>query len=385
MALEIGLWRVDSGAPVRVGALAFPLEARLEELIQSDPTILGEPLLVVGRQVPTAFGKFIDLLAVGADGTLHVLELKRDRTPREVVAQVLDYGSWVQGLSYSDVLDIFDGQHEAAFEVAFEEQFGTKPPDELNGEHTLTVIAADIDAATERIVTYLAGFDVPVNVVFFRYFRDGEREYLARSWLLDETAVASGGSGPKRGGTREPWNGHDWYVSFGEYDGGRNWDDARKYGFVSAGGRPWYSKTLRSLPVGARIFAYIPQTGYVGVGTTAGEASPFGDALITIDGEQQKLSDQPLVGNYHHPPVGDEDTAEYMVPVEWITTRPRELAVRKKGLFANQNSACKLRQRFTLKTLYTELGLEDAELLSPRCELTATRSYVVGIAGCPGY
>jgi hypothetical protein len=139
MALEIGLWRVDSGAPVRVGALAFPLEARLEELIQSDPTILGEPLLVVGRQVPTASGKFIDLLAVAADGTLHVLELKRDRTSREVVAQVLDYGSWVQGLSYSDVRDIFDGQHAVAFEVAFEEQFGTKPPDELNGEHTLTV------------------------------------------------------------------------------------------------------------------------------------------------------------------------------------------------------------------------------------------------------
>jgi TIR domain len=175
-------------------------------------------------------------------------------------------------------------------------------------------------------------------------------------------AVAPGDTGPKGGGTREPWNGHDWYVSFGEYDEGRNWDDARKYGFVSAGGLPWYSKTLRSLPAGARIFAYIPQAGYVGVGTTTGEATPFDDALVTIDGEQQKLSDQLLVGNYHHPPVGGEDTAEYVAPVEWITTRPRELAVHKKGLFANQNSACKLRNRFTLNTLYTEFGLEDREL-----------------------
>lgn len=50
------------------------------------------------------------------------------------------------------------------------------------------------------------------------------------------------------------------------------------------------------------------------------------------------------------------------MPVEWTTIRPRELAVRKKGLFANQNSACKLRNRFTLNTLYTEFGLEDAEL-----------------------
>jgi hypothetical protein len=29
------------------------------------------------------------------EGRIHVIELKRDRTPREVVAQILDYGSWV--------------------------------------------------------------------------------------------------------------------------------------------------------------------------------------------------------------------------------------------------------------------------------------------------
>ncbi len=48
MALEIGLWRVDSGGPTRVGTSGFPLESRLEDLIQSDPTILGEPLLLIG-------------------------------------------------------------------------------------------------------------------------------------------------------------------------------------------------------------------------------------------------------------------------------------------------------------------------------------------------
>jgi hypothetical protein len=95
--------------------------------------------------------------------------------------------------------------------VVFEEQFGTKSPEELNGGHRLTVIAADVDSATERIVTYLAGFDVPVNVVCFRYFRDGDREYLARSWLLDEAAVRPSGRGTRTGGTREPWNGLDRY------------------------------------------------------------------------------------------------------------------------------------------------------------------------------
>jgi RecB family endonuclease NucS len=66
---------------------SMPLESRLEQLIEADTTILGEPVLLIGRQVPTAHGKFIDLLGVSGDGVLQVLELKRDRTPREVVAQ----------------------------------------------------------------------------------------------------------------------------------------------------------------------------------------------------------------------------------------------------------------------------------------------------------
>jgi hypothetical protein len=301
-------------------APAHRLESRLEDLIESDPAILGEPLLLIGRQVPTGYDKFIDLLAVSADGTLHVLELKRDRTPRDVVAQVLDYGSWVEGLSHSEVIDIFNDQHDLAFEVAFAERFGASPPEELNGTHKLTVIASDVDPATERIVTDLnTGYGVPVNVVFFRYFSDDGRQYLARTWLLDEASVTTRPVKRLPDASREPWNGCDWYVSFGEYPGQRSWDDARTYGFVSAGGGIFYSRTLRSLPVGARVFVYIPQTGYVGAGITSGEATRFDDAVVTTNGQQRKLAELPLVGGYHHTEADSEETAEYVVPVDWIS------------------------------------------------------------------
>jgi RecB family endonuclease NucS len=88
MPVEMGLWRVD-GEPVRLLPGGMPTEARLEELIETEPTILGEPLLIIGRQVRTSFGGIIDLLAVDAEGVLHVIELKKDKTPREVVAQAL--------------------------------------------------------------------------------------------------------------------------------------------------------------------------------------------------------------------------------------------------------------------------------------------------------
>jgi hypothetical protein len=137
---------------------------------------------ISGRQVTTSFGKVIDLLAVDADGVLHVLELKKDKTPREVVAQVLDYGSWARGLAHEDVLKLFgDYGKGGAFEAAFQQRFDAPPPEELNTGHRLTIIASAVDVATERIVEYLVEeYRVPVNVVFFRYFEDQGHRYLGR-------------------------------------------------------------------------------------------------------------------------------------------------------------------------------------------------------------
>lgn len=360
MPLEVGLWRVDGGVPVRVTPSGVPLEAQLEQMIEADPTILGTPLLLIGRQVPTDYGKFIDLLAVDDEGSLHILELKRDRTPREVIAQLLDYGSWVQGLDDATVRELY-GRYKPgqALEQAWSDTFGGNPPDELNQEHRLTVVASDIDPATERIIGYLAGRDVPINVVFFRYFTDGNRAYLARTWLLDEARLPGKTAGKKKPGSKEAWNERDWYASFGEEDGGRNWADARKYGFISAGGGEWFSKTLKKLPLGARVFACIPKTGYVGVGTVAGHAQPFESATVTVDDAPQQLADLVMKGNYTHGPLPDgEDSSEYVVPVAWHQTRSRSDAFWVKGMFANQNSACKLRNAFTLEQLTIAFDLD---------------------------
>jgi hypothetical protein len=47
-----------------------------------------------------------------------------------------------------------------------------------------------------------------------------------------------------------------------------------------------------------------------------------------------------------------------VVPVRWLATRPREEAVWERGMFANQNSACKLRNRFTLDELVRQFDLD---------------------------
>ena len=356
MATETALWRIDNGVQ-RVQPSQIDTEAALESLIETSPDTLGEPLLFVGRQVQTEHGKIIDLLGLDGDGAVHVVELKRDRTARDVVAQALDYGSWIQKLDADDIRTIFERYRPGvALEAAFSERFGVALPETINDEHRLLIVAAELDSASERIVEYVATFGVPINVAIFQHFTDGERSYLARS-LLVSNDHASSPSASKRS-TGETWNGRDWYVSFGESAGGRSWDDARRYGFVSAGGGAWYSRTIKSLPIGGRAFVCIPGqgVGYVGVGTVTGDAMPFDRATLSVDGQTVRMRDLELLGHYTHD-VDDEDSAEYIVPVEWEQTLDREDAVWQKGYFANQNSACKLRNRFTLDGLYAAFGL----------------------------
>lgn len=362
MPVEMGIWRMDGDRPHRLSPTTMPTEVMLEEFLEKDPSLLGDRLLVIGRQVRTPYQKLIDLLAVDAEGNLHVLELKRDRTPRDVVAQVLDYGSWVTTLDHESIIDLANGHLGRPFETAFEEVFGTPPPDELNAALTLVVVATDLDPSSERIVTYLRDFGVPVNVVFFSFLEDDGRRYLARSWLAaaDEGGGGVGTSPRGSQGKRAEWNGTDWFVSFGE-EGTRSWDDGRRLGFISAGGGTWYSGSLHNLPVGARVNVHIPKSGYVAIGEVLRPATRFDQAAVLVNGEWVRLAEQDLSAPYRHGPPGvadSDDDAEYAVPVRWWVTVPRSEAFWVKGMFANQNSACKLRQEFTLARLGEHFGLD---------------------------
>lgn len=359
MPIEVGIWRINGG-PRKVAFSALESESRLEKVLEQDISILSPDLMLIGRQVPTAHGKFIDLLAMDADGSLSVIELKRNRTPREVVAQVLDYGSWVQGLSYGEITDIYTERNNGKeFEQGFDEAFGISPPEKLNESLQLIVVAAELDNASERIISYLSdNFGVPINAVFFRYFKDEENEYLTRTWLIDPTVVEAKSSKSSTQKQKEAWNGRDFYVSFGD-DPRRSWEDAVEYGYISAGGGRWYSRTLHKLTPGARVFVCMPGTGYVGVGIVKGDAKPLKEfAVETPEGEK------PIVEVATKAPkmtvgMDDPERSEYFVAVDWLNTLTREEAIWETGMYANQNTVTKLRNQFTLERLVERFGLDQ--------------------------
>lgn len=341
--MEIGVWRIDSGIQqLELGDM--PTEEQLESLLEKDPTILGDRLMIIGRQVQTDRGKRIDLLAIDEEGTLRVLELKRGRAPREAVAQVLEYGAWVQKLSHQEILGLFGSTSPGqSLEVAFENTFGFAPPDEINAGHKLTLVSTQIDRDAQEIVEYLdAAYEVPINVIFFRYFKEGDREYIARNYLIDENQEPAG-SRKKSSNKKELWNERDWYVAFN-----RPWEDAVTHGFISAGGGDWYSNTLRRVPEGARIWVCIPKTGYVGYGVVTGPPRVLDNSHLASIDELDHF-------RYRH----TNGAEEWVLPVEWGQVVGLEDAVWQKGMFANQNSACKLRNQFTVNVLYKAFSLDE--------------------------
>lgn len=96
MSVHTALWRVG-GKPERLKAGVLASEKLLETMILAAPQLLSDEWMLIGQQQDTGFGGRIDLLGIAPDGSLVLIELKRDRTPREVVAQALDYAGWVEG------------------------------------------------------------------------------------------------------------------------------------------------------------------------------------------------------------------------------------------------------------------------------------------------
>ena len=115
MPIRTQIWTVDAQpAPLKSAVLAS--EQFLEDMIVSAPALLSEDWLLIGRQESTGQGGRIDLLALAPDASLVLIELKRERTPREVVAQALDYAVWVERLQANEIEAIYQRFKPGAFD-----------------------------------------------------------------------------------------------------------------------------------------------------------------------------------------------------------------------------------------------------------------------------
>lgn len=360
MALSQIVWSLDDKQPLPPATLEN--EAELETLLAAHIELLNPSWLVVGRQVILPSGKRIDLLCMDQDGDLIVVELKKDMTPREVTAQVIDYAASVSIFTPAVIADTYLEYAkkylclEQSLDNAFQQKYGV-PLDEgiINQQNVkMIIVATSMDSSTERIITYLRNaYMVDINILFFQIFACDGKRLISRAWFAEDAEET-----PAPAAATGKWNG-EYYVSFGEDF--RCWEDAVQYGFISGGGGSWYSKTLNMLESGDRVWVNIPQTGFVGVGIVEAPAMLAKDVHFLVNGEEQTLAQLPVKGKYLEN-SDDPEKAEYMVKVRWLKTVPVRQAVKETGFFGNQNTVCRPQTdkwNFTIKRLKEIWHIED--------------------------
>lgn len=153
-------------------------EAVLEDWLESNPDGIVEDgkILIIGRQVPTNFGGFVDLVGIDRQGNAVVIELKRNRTPRDTLAQALEYASYVARLDtdqlenllreyLSDESLILTEHHRAYFELG---------PDEgvaFNKDQRIVIVGQRVTAEIKQTASFLRFKGIRVTCVEFTFFQ----------------------------------------------------------------------------------------------------------------------------------------------------------------------------------------------------------------------
>jgi len=363
MPVRHALWQVGV-QPNPLMVVSLPNEQLLEEMIVCDPRILSNEWMLIGRQESTPYAGRIDLLAIAPDGSLVLIELKRNRTPREIVAQAIDYAAWVEGLTADKIAQIYQRFSKGGnLDEAFRQRFGAPLDEEtLNESHQIILVAAELDDSSERIINYLNARDIAINVIFFQVFQHGADQLLSRAWLIDPGETQVNVVTTTKKGETEPWNG-EFYASFGQGEH-RTWEDGRKYGFICAGGGSWYSRTLQLLSPGDRVWVKIPGRGFVGVGRVTESVQSVKDFKVPTPTGERPCLEVLQTAAYLKPYADDPEMAEYFIRVKWLDSVPEERAFHEAGLFGNQNSVCQPstpKWRHTVERLKTRFPNWDSD------------------------
>ena len=149
MSAEPQLFRIDpetreseSITEVEFAQLGFQERRDIQEWVAANPSILGEDLLIIGKEF-SGFDRTnerLDLLAVDADGTLVVIELKRDHSGSDAHWQAIKYASYFRQAKQEDIVRMladYSKESEDAAENVLLQHIGADDLGALNNDQRI--------------------------------------------------------------------------------------------------------------------------------------------------------------------------------------------------------------------------------------------------------
>lgn len=361
-------------SPVSLASAQIHERRDLQRVLQARLGELFDDVLVIAEE----FGDWedsrrrIDLLAVDREGNLVVIELKRGETGAHMELQAVRYAAMVSKMTFDQAADAFqrhcpEGVNARESLLQF---LGWEEPREDDFAQEVRIVLFSEDFSRELTSSILWLNEKGLEITCFRmsaYRLEGRmlidfqqiiplkeaEDYQVKvrnKQLVEQTERKA----------RVPWNG-EFYANFG-VSRSRSWNDARKFGFISAGGGEWFTRTLKLLERGARVWVNRPGVGYVGVAQVIGDPLRADEFIVQtetgprpyveVSAVRDALVEQRLSG----------EQAEWFVPVKWLAHRAEDEAVREVGLFGNQNSVAKPTAAswpHTVERLKVEFGVHE--------------------------
>jgi hypothetical protein len=295
----------------------------------------------------------IDLLGVDRKGNLVVIELKRGDTGNYMDLQAVRYASMVSTMTFDQAVSTYQSFLDTASagdarELLLSYLGWIEPNDNEFGQDVRIILFSE-NYSRELTTSILWLNAKGLDVTCFRmsaYSVDGRllvnfqqiiplaeaaayQVKVRNKQLVEQTARRS----------HVPWNG-EFYANYGDAEA-RCWADARKYGFISAGGGEWFTRTLNLLTLGSRVWVNRPGVGYLGVGLVTGKPCPANEFSVQLPEGQVPYLEVGKISDAVRRHAVDPESMELFVPIQWLATVDESKAVREPGFFGNQNSVAK--------------------------------------------
>jgi hypothetical protein len=188
-----GLWKITKKGTIKVPETSPKkeelLEANLEEWINKDPSIIGEPLLILGRQVKIHDTKDrLDLLAVDPQGNSVIIEIKRGKLKDPVDMQALRYASYISKWKLEDLETVFynnrgkaddsDYNFNSVFESFCKEVGVDEVPVSINENQRIIIVGSSVRDKLGSVALWLYEHGIDIKIIEFSTYKAEDGIYI---------------------------------------------------------------------------------------------------------------------------------------------------------------------------------------------------------------
>ena len=170
--------------------MGFQERRDIQEWIAANPSILGEDLLIIGKEFSDfdRVNERLDLLAVDPTGKLVIIELKRDDSGADAYWQAIKYASYFQKTSAEEIVDIlanYDGSSSGEAEAKLLRHLNEDDLNILNNDQRIILASHRFAREVTSAALWLNGKSPNlITCVQLTPYQDGESMYVHANTII---------------------------------------------------------------------------------------------------------------------------------------------------------------------------------------------------------